>query len=216
MKMLFKIKLWLPLLIISLFLTTGVLAVSRSHSRTLSLGVDGGYFFPQGQWNDHPYAGIDQFQKSWAFGGDLEVRLWQWGGIGVGGGYLGLDMSAWEDFARQTGDDLEASAEIWYYCFLFKPYISTTKPDMIKAHIGFGSVATTGQEIYGVQNYAYNFLKSKAGYFFGIEYDRYISRKAAIALKASFVIVPSGVEYADKRNYKIMGFPLTIGARFDF
>ena len=201
-----------------LILTTTAMTQTHTEPSSGSVGVHVGYFLPLGDWNKHRFApNIDQFGGNIGFGGDLEIRLSDRWGLAITGGYSKLDVSEWEDFARAAGDDVTASASVGHIGLLLRPYLGTSRPDIIKIELGASLVFTKGKETFGRFSYEYDFLKSTVvGILLGIEYDRFLSENIALAARISSMIVPSGIEYADGVDQSLIIMPLTIGMRFHF
>lgn len=199
--------------VMSLMLTASVSA----HTRTTSLGLEVGYFFPVGDWKEHRYAtGADQFRGSVAAGLDLEVRLFQSVGVAANIGYLRLGVGDWEKYAANRGDIVDASASMVHVGVLIKPYLWMDRYNVVKLRLGASLFFPSGQESFDRFTYEYDFLVTRLGYVAGIEFDRSLNRNTALALRISGIVVPSGVQYADGEKHSIVAFPITLGVRFHF
>ena len=200
----------LVLLVVPLYTALGF-------TRTTSVGLNVGLFLPASDWKDHRYApAIDQFSTSFTFDVDLESKLMSWGGLGFKIGYVNLNMSKWEDYSRSQGDAINASAYLIYAGPVLKPYLWSDKYNIVKLELGIPYVTSDGDESFDSFIYQYDFLAERIGFLVGLEYDRHLSNKAALVLKISTLIVPSGVIYADGLDYTVIGLPFTLGVRFHF
>jgi len=181
----------------------------------LRLGIDAGYFQPQGAWTDHRYApGADLFRGSATIRGEIELRMRKWG-IALNAGYTNLDAGAWEEYARARGDEIDASASLTQFGLLLKPYLKTRHPHVVKLEFGLIYSLPKGEERFAGRRFDYDFLKSSFGFMAGMGYDRYLSQSTALTFRFGEVFVPGGVQYADGVKYGLNGMPITVGIRFD-
>lgn len=200
---------------ITFLLTASIFGQADADSKTFSIGVGVGGFFPQDKWKEHRYAsGIDQFQKGIAVEFDLEKKFWRWGGMAINFGYSHLGTGDWEEYARSQDDIVDASANMFHVGLLLKPYLITRQSDILKLDLGLNLFAPSGRETFEVVSYKYDFLKSQFGVIIGVEYNHILGDNIALGVNLAGVIVPAGVKYADDENHTIMGFPLTAGVRF--
>jgi hypothetical protein len=179
------------------------------------IGIDAGYFQPLGSWTDHRYArGVDLFQGSVAFNVDLERRMRRVG-IALNAGYTKLNAGAWEDYAAAKGDRIESSASLIHFSALLRPYLKTSKPDVVNLELGVLYLIPQSQERFANRSYDYDFLKRGFGFIAGLRYEHYLNRTTALALRTSGVFAPSGVQYADGEKHLLSGLPITLGFRFE-
>jgi len=179
------------------------------------IGIDAGYFQPLGTWTDHRYArGVDLFRGSVAFNVDLERRMRRVG-VALNAGYANLNAGAWEDYAAAKGDRIESSASLLHFSALLRPYLKTSKPDVVNLELGVLYLLPQSQERFANRSYDYDFLTRGFGFIAGLRYERYLNRTTALALRISGVLVPSGVQYADGEKHLLSGLPITMGIRFE-
>jgi len=193
-------------------------AQMQEESARSSVGINIGYFLPQGSWTEaRTDPSVDYFKKGLYFEGDLELAVFQWWTIVVSGGFTVLDVSEWEEHVASTGDTLSGSAGMFHMAISVRPYLMSGSAFNVKAQLGLGYFFLSGEETYNSIKYDYDFLKSGIGLIAGIEVDQYLSSNAAIAIRFSYFVIPSGVEYADQsESHNVTGMPITIGIRFDF
>ena len=201
---------------LSLVLVTSGIGQTPDEFPSSSMGIHIGYGLTLGDWNKHRFAAdVDQFGGSILFGGDLEIKTSDKVGLAISGGYAKLDVSKWEDFAMARGDHVSASASVSYVGLLLRPYLKSSKPDIIKLELGAGLVFAKGKETFGRFSYDYDFLQSTSvGILVGVEYDRFLSDNLALAARITSMIVPSGIEYVDGKNQTVIIMPVTVGMRF--
>lgn len=183
-----------------------------------SASVEGGVFWPVGDWTGHRFArGVNQFQRGLALGIEFEHRLSEVVGLAMMGGYGSLDVSDWEAYARSRGDNVEGSASVFYGGLRLKFYLFDHGSHTVKAGFGGLYFASHGQEQFRSFVYDYDFFSnSSAAFLAGIEYDLSVSNAIACMVKVDLVVLPSGVEYTDGKTYSIYGVPTTLGFRFFF
>jgi hypothetical protein len=181
-----------------------------------SFGIGAGYFFPFGDWTKHRFAGVDQFGGGIAVDMDFEWRVVPRLGLAMNAGYVRLGVGEWEDYAAAQGDDVDASAQMLNFGILVKPYLWFNDRQSLKLDLGLGVFFPDGKETFDDITYDYDFLKTKLGVSIGLEFDHSFNRNVALQIKASCVLVPSGVEYADGLSYTITGAPITVGLRYYF
>jgi hypothetical protein len=201
-----------------LIFTVGLIAQTEEESARSSVGLNVGYFYPQGSWTQaRTDPSVDYFKKGLYVEGDLELAVFRWWAIVFSAGYANLDISEWEDHVASAGDTLSGSAEMFHMAISLRPYLIGGGAFNVKAQFGLGYFFPGGRETYNSVKYDYDFLKSGIGIIAGIEVDQYLSGNAAIAIRFSYFLIPDGVEYADQsESYNITGLPITIGVRFDF
>ncbi len=179
------------------------------------VGIETGYFQPLGNWTDHRYAqDVDLFQGSVAFSVDFERRMRRVG-IALNAGYANLNAGAWEDYAAAKGDRIESSASLIHFSALLRPYLKTSKPDIINLELGVSYLIPQSQERFANRSYEYDFLKRGFGFVAGLRYERYLNRTTALAFRMSGMFAPSVVQYADGEKLMLGGIPVTIGVRFE-
>jgi len=183
-----------------------------------SLGLDVGYYLPFGDWANHRFAnGVNQFQSGLAFRGDLNFKVGRKFALAITGGYIDLNETDWEDYARKKGDQIGTSSSAAYFGLLLKPHLMVSQPDIIILEFGAGVFFLNGQETFMGITYAYDFLKGiRIGIIGGLEYERFLSEKFALSLRATCLIVPSGIHYADGLKHTITALPITAGVRVYF
>lgn len=194
--------------------STAAARPERTHGK-FSLGGGIGVFQPVGRWADHRYApGINQFTRGFMFEGVLEYELADWVGLGgvIGGGPLGT--GEWVDYAASRGDDVRASARMFYLAGLVRLYLLNRPKYMLKLDLGGGTFGPSGQENFLGFSYDYDFLKSRGLALLGLEYCLFVKPKLALTGRSCFLMATDGVEYADGLKNTIYGFPVTIGIRF--
>ncbi len=195
---------------------TGLTEQSDSNESSISVSFHIGYFYPSGEWAEHPYANVKQFSKDMTFGGDVEKRLGSDWSLSVTFAYQPLDMSGWINYARLQGDTVDASASLICFGSLLKGRLINGRYFALKAGFGAGYLLANGEETYNGLSYKYDFLKSGFCALGELEADQYFVENFALVLKATFLYGFSGVEYAassDMQNFQ--GFVITGGIRLD-
>lgn len=177
------------------------------------VGVDVGYLLPTGEWTRHPYAPVDQFRGGITVGGDVELRPFESLGVAVVGSLSRLDTSDWEKYALLQGDDVNASAYIYHVIGVLRPYLTRDPPNLLKLEIGAGFFAGNGQESFGGEHYDYDFLVNQFTFVIGIQYDRFVGRRTALAFRLPLLVAPDGVQYASGQRHTVVAAPLTLGIR---
>lgn len=202
-------------IILVLICSAGLMAQTQEESARSSIGLNVGYFFPQGDWTKaRTDPSVDYFKKGLYVEGDLELTVFRWWSIVFSAGYSNLDISEWEDHVSLAGDTLSGSAELFNIAISLRPCLMGGSAFNLKAQFGLGYFFLGGRETYNSVKYDYDFLKSGLGIIAGIEVDQYLSSTAAIAIRCSYFLIPSGVEYADQsESHNITGMPITIGIR---
>lgn len=183
-----------------------------------SLGLDVGYCLPFGDWTNHRFAnGVNQFESGLAFRGDLNLKVGRKFALAITGGYIDLNATDWEDYARKKGDQIKASSSAAYVGLLLKPHLLISHPDVIVLELGAGLFFLNGQETFNGMTYDYDFLKgTRFGIIAGLEYGRFLSESFALSFRATGLIVPSGIQYADGLEHTITAVPITAGVRVFF
>jgi hypothetical protein len=201
--------------VISLLLTTCVIGQTEKEHGKLSFGAGVGLFQPMGTWTDHLYApGVKQFSRGFTAEFFAEYQLGCWGGVAITIGGAKLGTGEWTDYVRSQGDDITASAHMYHYSILFRPYLWYRQDHILKLDFGFGGFNPQGNESYMFFSYDYTFLQNKFAAVAGIEYCRFFSPTLALALRLGFIYADGGVAFADGLTQNTMGMPLTIGIRF--
>jgi hypothetical protein len=180
-----------------------------------SLGLDVGYFFPFGNWVNHRFANdADQFQGGFVFRGDLNFKVGRKFALAITGGYMNLDETDWEEYAGKMGDQITTSSSAAYLGLLLKPHLMISQPDIIILEVGAGVFFLNGQETFEGMTYDYDFLKgTRIGIIGGLEYERFLSESFALSIRATCMIVLSGIHYADGLEHTITALPITAGFR---
>lgn len=183
-----------------------------------SLGLDVGYFFPFGNWVNHRFAsGVNQFQSGLTFRGDLNFKVGRKFALAITGGYMNFDETDWEEYARNMGDQISTSSSAAYIGLLLKPHLMISQPDIIVLEFGAGVFFLNGQETFEGMTYDYDFLKgTRIGIIGGLEYERFLSESFALSVRASCLIVLTGIHYADGLEHTIIALPITAGVRVFF
>ena len=181
----------------------------------LRVGIDGGYFQPLGAWAEHRYAqGTDLFGGSATLRGELELRMRRLG-IALNASYTKLNTGAWEAYARDRDDELEASASLTQFGLLLKPYFKMRRPHAVNLEFGLIYSLPSGEERFAGRRFEYDFLKAVFGFMAGVGYERYLSQSTALTFRLGWMFAPGGVHYADGTTYGLSGLPATVGIRFD-
>jgi hypothetical protein len=181
----------------------------------LSFGAGFGVFQPMGEWTDHVYApGVKQFSQGITGEFFVEYQLGTWGGFAFSAGGAKLGTGDWVDYARLQGDDVRASAHMYHYSFIFRPYLWYRPEFIIKLDFGLGGFYPHGNESFSFFSYDYSFLQNRFAVVSGIEYCRFFNPTLALAVRIGFIYADSGVEFADGLTQNTWGFPLTVGIRF--
>jgi hypothetical protein len=200
----------------ALLTSPGVYSQTDDMAAKNSLALRCGYSWLQGDWTNNRVApAVKFFEGNVTFEADLEFRLSDRLSLGVQGGYTGLDMSDWQNYASSRGGPISASSSMTYGGIMLRPHLKVSKPDIIKMEFGPVALFASGKESVGGRFYNYDFFKSmKVGAQGGIEYLRLLNENFGISLKASGIVVPSGVEYADGETRTVTLLPITLGIRF--
>jgi hypothetical protein len=193
------------------------MAQTEEYKPHSSIGLNVGYFFPQGEWNQNRIEpSVDQFRKGLSFEGDLEIIVWDWWAIAFSMGYTDLDVSDWEKHCASTDDTIKASARIFYFGMSIRPYLMGSSTFNVKGQLGLGYFFLSGKETSEIASGEYDFLKSQFGLTGGLEFCQYVNDYAALTLRISCYIIPAGVDYADgEKTNNIYGLPVTLGLRFN-
>jgi hypothetical protein len=190
-------------------------AQTSEDRRTWSFGIDGGYSWPLGNWNSHRFAPVDQFGSGFAVRADFEFKTGEKGGVAIGGGYIRLGTSDWEDYARSRGSEITASSYVAYIGIILRPYLIRGENDHLKLDLGASVAFQSGKEQFAGWSYEYDFLKSpRLGIILGAEYDRFLTESVAITAKADVLMVLAGIEFEDGESSTLSVLPVTIGFRF--
>ena len=180
----------------------------------LTLGINGGYFQPNGDWTAHRYAqGVNLFQGGPAVTGEFELSYARVG-IALRAGYVNFSTTEWEKYASARGDEIQASASLFHVGVLLRPYLKTSEPDVIKLELGALYAIPSGEERFNNRRFEYDFLNSGFGFTGGVGYDHYFNRTTALTAQAAGLIVPNGVRYADGEQHALRGLSLALGIRY--
>ncbi len=208
-------KIIMYVLIICFTFSSVSVRADKIPGRSTVIGVDLGVNIPIGSWKDHRIlTNTDQFGNGMGVQLSLEKRLWNWGGLELGGGYLHLATGQWEDASRDLGDNLNSSAYLMFFDLLFKVYPLNRKPNIIKTKFGFTVVETDGRESFAGMSYKIDYLKTQAGFVTGAEYVRFLNETVALSLNFAFILAPAGIKYADGEDRTIITLPVFLGIRF--
>ena len=200
---------------VSFIIPKGVMAQAEREFPYFNLGAGAGYFQPRGAWTAHPYAkDVELFRGSVNFNGDLELAFSRVG-IALGAGYARLSLKEWEQYIRAQGGNIEASAALMHFGVLLRPYIKTSRPNVVKLELGVFYFLPRSEERFAGKSFDYDFLKSGFGFMAGLGYDRYLSRRTVLTFRIGGTFAPSGVEYVDGKKHSLNGLPVTAGIRFD-
>ncbi len=205
------------LMVLSGALGESATAQSWIDDHQTSIRVRGGMFWPIAEWVRHRYApGVDQFKRGPFIGLDLERRISNLLSIEATAAYGLLDLSAWEEYARSVGDDIDASAHFFYVGAVLKVYL-LGGVNNFKMASGVVYFSSDGRERFNGLEYDYDFVSARTiGFLSGLEYERFFTRSISISLKADVLIVPAAIRYADARKYTLYGLPTTLGVQFYF
>jgi hypothetical protein len=208
-------------------LLTGAAGQSDDEGPSTSAGINLGFFIPKGDWNKHPYAeGVEQFRKSMTGSVEMEFMIFHWLGLGGHVGYTNLDMSRWEEYARAGGSEISAKAYMFNLGATLNGYLLSSKTANIKGELGFGLFEPEGEEtnkiidsLGGIHDtldlsYKYDFLKTKFGYIFGLEFNQFFTDNIGLAFKICYLVVPAAIQYKDNTDYTLTALPITFGVRF--
>jgi len=211
------IKFLIATFCILLIFSSGLTAQTQKESARSSVGINIGYFFPQGGWTQaRTNPSIQYFKKGISSEVDLELAVVQWWTIVFSAGYTMLDVSEWENYASLDSNTLTASAGMLHWAVSVRPYLMSSSAFNVKAQLGLGYFILEGEETYNSVKYDYDFLKSGFGLITGIEIDQYLSGDAAVSVRFSYFLIPSGVEYADQsESHNVIGMAITGGFRFN-
>lgn len=209
-------KLFLRGLLCTLLSSPGIHGQTNDLTRRNSLALRCGYSWLQGDWTYNRVApAVKFFKGAVAFEADLEFGLTERMAIALQGGYVGLDMSDWQNYASSRSGAMSASASMAYGGVLLRPHLKVSEPDIITMEIGPAALFASGKESVGGRFYNYDFFKSiKVGVQGGMEYLRILNESLGLSLKVSGIVVPSGVEYADGESRTVTVLPITLGIRF--
>jgi hypothetical protein len=183
-----------------------------------SLGISIGRSWMGGDWSKSRIApAVNLFTGGLALEADLEFRLSDRLTLAVIGSYAALDGSDWENYTRSKGDNVSVRASMILAGVMLRPFIKTSKPDLIRVEFGPVALFASGEESFQGRVYAYDFFSSfKIGARGGIEYDRVLSDDIAISVRVAGIFVPSGIEYGDGESRTVIALPVTAGIRFFF
>jgi len=180
-----------------------------------SFGGNIGAFAPKGDWAEHRYGqGVKQFSRGLFIEGILEFEIAKWGGLAITFGGGGLGTGDWVDYAASQDDEVTASARMYLFGFLFRPYLLNRPNQILKLDVGGGSISPSGSESFNNISYDYDFLYSRFVFITGLEYCHFFKPQLAVALRVGLLYADGGVQYSDGLTHSIYGMPLTIGIRF--
>mgnify|MGYP000894072508 CR=1 FL=1 len=194
----------------------------------MTIGVQSGYIFGAGNWQDHRYAPVDQFGNSYAFLADFELtlrtdadqnrtaqnhfRVWS---IALVVSHTSLSTADWEDWVNEQGDVLEASAAILHVDAVMRRSLLRSGNQQLRLEFGGGVAVANSEESYLDRTYEYDFLLGTRGEaVLGLLYDWKFGRSFGVTIRAGFTLAGTAVGYADGVNRDITYFPLTAGLRF--
>lgn len=183
-----------------------------------SIGFRAGYGLPVGEWAKSRVAPeIQYFTGDLACEGDISIRLGQKWAVVIGGGYMRLNGSKWEEYARSSGDNVSISGSMTNVSFSFRPYLLASPSNQIAFELGAIGLFASGEEEVNGQTYNYDFFSSfRIGLQGALEYDRIMSEAVALTFRVGAVVVPDGMNYADGESRTIIYVPMTAGIRFLF
>ncbi len=183
-----------------------------------SIGFRAGYSVPLGEWAKNRVAPqVQQFAGNVAYEGDITIRLSRSWALALGGTYLPLNGSRWEEYAYSKGDVVGMSGSMTQLSLSIKPYLKASPPDLISFEAGAIGLFASGTETVDGEQFEYDFFSSfYLGFQAALEYDRLLSPGFALSLKAGVVMAPAGINYADGESRMIVYAPLTAGIRFLF
>jgi len=203
--------------ILIILLSASVMAQTEEYKPHSSIGLNVGYFFPQGEWNQNRIEqSVDHFKKGLSAECDLEIIVSGWWALAFSMGYTDLNVSDWEKYCASTNDTIKASAGIFYLGMSIRPYLMGSSTFNIKGQLGLGYFYLSGKETSEIASGKYDFLKSVFGLTGGLEFCQYVNNYTALTLRISCYIIPAGVDYADgEKTDNIYGLPVTLGLRFN-
>jgi hypothetical protein len=183
-----------------------------------SLGFRVGYAATPGEWSNSL---VDPSVKLYGGGvtyeGDLEFRIAPLWTLGIGGGYVALNGSAWEDYVRGQGDVVSVSAWAAHAEIVIRPHIELGADDLLKVDLGAAAVFAGGSETFASREYSYEDLPDYAfGGILGLEYQHLLSKKFAFSLRGSFLLFPGALNPLGGTDQTMMFVPITAGFRVLF
>ena len=197
------------------------LGLFTTHGQELkgSFGIDLGYLFPVGEWNEHIYVrNINQFNGSLLYGAELELSFLEMN-FGIFYNYCKLDVSDWEEHVAQDGVDLAAEASISYLAGLFKYYFETKSPYLFNLDLGLGyPIFFTGHESYSGYNYDYDFINTKGNIalIIGLAFKYKMDKKIAFTIGGRIIFIQNGIKYSTGESHNILIIPSYLGLRYLF
>jgi hypothetical protein len=183
-----------------------------------SLGFRVGYAATPGEWSNSPVVpSVKLYGGGFTYEGDLEFRIAPLWTLGAGGGYVALNGSEWEDYARGQGDVVSVSAWAAHAEMVIRPHIELGPDDLLKVELGVAAVFAGGSEAFASREYSYEDLPDYAfGGILGLEYQHLLSKKFAFSLRGSFLLFPGALNSLGGMDQTMMFVPITAGFRVLF
>ena len=183
-----------------------------------SLGFRVGYAATPGEWSNSPMVpSVKLYGAGFTYEGDLEFRIAPLWTLGVGGGYVALNGSAWEEYLREQGDVVSVSAWAAHAELVIRPHIELGADDLLKVDLGAAAVFAGGSETFASREYSYEDLPDYAfGGILGLEYQHLLSKKFAVSVRGSFLLFPGALNSLGGMDQTMMFVPVTAGFRVLF
>ena len=202
---------------VSIALVLGVASGQDVSENFSSFGLDVGYYFPFGEWNQHIYAqGVDQFGGGYYISGSFGYRFQPRLGALAYAFYAPMDVSDWEKFVQDQGDAITASAYATGILLGMQVYLLEKKPNLLTIDLNWGWVYLSGKESYESFSYNYDFLKSSVAVALGIGYNFLFTENVALALNVKGFYIFQGIRYSEGDSYDVIMLPVTAGIIYLF
>ena len=189
---------------------TGTLQIARS-----SLGLRAGYGATPGVWAKSPVVpSVKLYGEGFTYEGDLEFRIAPLWTLGFGGGYVALDGSAWQKYARNQGDVI--TIELWsaHAEVTLRPHIRLGEWSVLRVEVGAAALFAGGSEEFAGTEYAYEELPEYAfGGILGLEYQHEVAESFALTIGGKLMVFPGALESVTGTNRTILLVPVTAGIR---
>jgi hypothetical protein len=183
-----------------------------------AFGIDLGYLVTIGDWNSlRLNKNVKLFNSNVSYGAELEFKLWNVP-TAIFINYAKLSTSEYEDYIKNQGEYVTASASMMNLGFLLKYYALKHPKQLLNVDLGIGYISFNGRETSELFSYDYEFINDKANFtiIIGLGYKYKVEQNIAVSLSARMVINPGGIQYADGKGYDVVVLPICLGLRYLF
>lgn len=200
------------------FMTILLLLLYDSSMGQTKFAISGslGYFFPQGEWKKHMYTEeVNQFQGGYSVSSEFEIKFKDIA-FSLIFNYSKMSTADWEQFVRNEGASINASASQNQIGGLLKYYVSNSQPHLFNIQAGVVYLSLRSTEQFNGYSYEYNFLNPGMAITFGLGYQFSLNNRLSVILPVRILWRPEGVIYTDGRTFDIFSFYVTPGLRLTF